>query len=432
MKHAIRASVLCAALLVTGQASAQTAFSEGQWYVSPMGTYIFKEDTDRVTNSSVGGHSGLGRGFSDAWAVELNLVGNSSDAYDEVNQWGVGVDLLHGLKPWGNWIPYYSVGIGYLKTQVVEDPNVSAIAIRRLDNDNPYAGVGAGLMRNFGASQTKLRSEVRYRMDMADPNSFRDWLFNVGLVVPFGEPAPPPVVDADGDGVNDGQDQCPGTPAGAPVDSRGCELDSDSDGVVNRKDACPETRAGARVDAKGCEIDTDTDGDGVANSKDRCPNTPRGTKVDQYGCKTIGDADGDGVLDNRDRCPNTAKGARVDVNGCEFKEEIRLPGVTFETNSARLTSQSLSVLNDAAETLKRNSDVRVEAQGHTDSQGAAAYNLSLSQRRAEAVRDYLVTRGAAAGNITAKGYGETAPIAGNDTAAGRAQNRRVTLKVLGQ
>jgi outer membrane protein OmpA-like peptidoglycan-associated protein len=141
---------------------------------------------------------------------------------------------------------------------------------------------------------------------------------------------------------------------------------------------------------------------------------------------------GDGVLDNRDRCPNTAKGARVDVNGCEFKEEIRLPGVTFETNSARLTSQSLSVLNDAAETLKRNSDVRVEAQGHTDSQGAAAYNLSLSQRRAEAVRDYLVTRGAAAGNITAKGYGETAPIAGNDTAAGRAQNRRVTLKVLGQ
>ncbi|MFK7886056.1 MAG: OmpA family protein [Gammaproteobacteria bacterium] len=432
MKHAIRASVACAALLVTGHATAQSAFSEGQWYVSPMGTYIYKEDSDRATNSSVGAHIGLGRGFSDAWAVELNLIGNSSDAYDEVNQWGIGVDLIHGLKPWGKWVPYYSVGVGLLKTQIAEDPSISVISSRRMDDENPYAGVGAGFMRNFGSSQTKLRGEVRYRMDMADPNSYRDWLLNVGVVMPFGEPPAPPVTDADGDGVNDLSDQCPNTPAGSPVDGRGCELDSDGDGVANSKDACPDTRAGTRVDGKGCEIDSDTDGDGVVNSKDRCPNTARNTKVDVYGCKTIGDSDGDGVLDNRDRCPSTAKGARVDVNGCEFKEEIRLPGVTFETNSATLTSQSLSVLNDAAETLKRNSDVRVESQGHTDSQGAAAYNLSLSQRRAEAVRDYLVTRGAAAGNITAKGYGETAPIAGNDSAAGRAQNRRVVLKVIGQ
>jgi OOP family OmpA-OmpF porin len=186
------------------------------------------------------------------------------------------------------------------------------------------------------------------------------------------------------------------------------------------------------VDAKGCEIDGDSDKDGVADSKDRCPNTPRGTKVDQYGCKTIGDADGDGVLDNRDRCPNTAAGARVDVNGCEFKTEIRLPGVSFETNSARLTPQSLSVLNDAAATLKQHSDVKVEAQGYTDSTGDDSYNLSLSQRRAEAVRDYLISRGAAAGNITAKGYGEASPIAANNTSAGRAQNRRVTLRVQGQ
>ncbi|MFK8016388.1 MAG: OmpA family protein [Gammaproteobacteria bacterium] len=431
MKHPIRATgIIAAALMFAANASAEEAFSEGQWYVSPMGTYIFKEDVDRNTNTSVGGQIGVGRGFSDDWALEFSLFGTSSDAYDETNQWGLGVDLLHGLDSWGKWIPYYSIGAGMLKTQIVEGPG--SFAGSRADDENPFASVGAGFMRNVGSSDFKLRTDVRYRFDFADPSSYRDWLWNVGFVKPFGEPAAPPVVDTDGDGVNDGVDQCPGTAPGAAVDARGCELDSDRDGVPNSKDACPDTRAGARVDAKGCEITVDSDGDGVPNGTDRCPNTPRGTKVDSYGCKTIGDADGDGVLDNRDRCPNTAQGARVDVNGCEFKEEIRLPGVTFELNSATLTPQSLSVLNDAAETLKRNSDISVEAQGHTDSQGAAGYNQSLSQRRAESVRDYLVTRGAAAGNITAKGYGEADPIADNSTKAGRAQNRRVTLRVIGQ
>ena len=432
MKQFIRAAgLIVVAVFTSGQAAADSAFAEGQWYVSPMGTYIFKEDNDRRTNSSVGAHIGVGRGFSDKWAVELNLIGNTSGSYDEVNQFGLGVDLLHGFDKWRRWTPYYAIGTGLIKTNIKEAPRAGH-SVNSQDGDNLFGAVAGGLIRDFGTGGAQFRTEVRFRMDFADPDSYSDWLFNVGFLVPFGDSPEPKLVDADGDGISDSIDQCPGTGPGVAVDGRGCELDSDRDGVANSKDACPDTRSGARVDAKGCEIQADSDQDGVNDSKDRCPNTPRNTKVDSYGCKTIGDADGDGVLDNRDRCPATAKGARVDVNGCEFKEEIRLPGVTFETNSATLTPQSLSVLNDAAETLKRNADIRVEAQGYTDSQGADTYNLSLSQRRSETVRDYLVTRGAAAGNVTAKGYGEAQPVADNTNAAGRAQNRRVTLRVIGQ
>lgn len=427
MKISFRAALLVLALtgLTTTNAD-EGPFDEGRWYVSPMATWVYREDTARNTNTSFGAHLGLGRGLAKDWAYEVLAFGHSSDAGDETNQWGLGVDLLHSYSPWGNWSPYGLLGFGYIKTNIVEDPT-SNFTGTRSDSDNPYGNVGFGLMRSVGSNELKFRSDIRYRIDMRDPNSYSDWLWNVGFLLPVGAPPVPPVVDADGDGVNDGADQCPGTPPGTPVDARGCELDADGDGVVNSKDDCPNTRSGARVDARGCELDAD--GDGVGDSIDRCPNTPRGTRVDANGCKVIGDADGDGVLDNRDRCPNTGKGVRVDVNGCEFTVEIKLPGVTFELDSAKLTPQSLTVLNDAADTLKKYPKVTVEAEGHTDSQGADAYNQRLSQRRAEAVRDYLVSRGAAAANITARGYGESQPVASNANAAGRAQNRRVTLRV---
>jgi OOP family OmpA-OmpF porin len=432
MKTLFGAMALAAALLtLSPAASAQAGFDEGRWYISPMATWVFREDKDRVTNDGFGAHLGVGRGFGDNWAVELSLVGNRLDGIDEVNQWGIGLDLINSFGSLGKWKPYWSIGAGYLKTNTVRAPGIVATDPRD-DYDNPFAAVSLGLMRQITDNGLKLRGEVRYRGDFHDPNSYADAMLNVGFLKPLGPPPPPKVVDEDGDGVNDGNDLCPGTPPGAAVDTRGCELDSDRDGVVNSKDACPNTRAGARVDARGCEVQTDSDGDGVADASDKCPNTPRGTTVDAYGCKVIGDADNDGVLDNRDKCPNTARGVRVDVNGCEFSTEIRLPGVQFELNSARLTPASLSVLNDAAATLDKHPEIRVEAQGHTDSSGQDSYNMSLSQRRAEAVRDYLISRGIDAGRITAKGYGETQPVGDNSTAAGRQMNRRVTLMVMAQ
>jgi iron complex outermembrane recepter protein len=255
----------------------------------------------------------------------------------------------------------------------------------------------------------------------------RNFGVQVGYNFGKGEPRPVAPKDSDGDGVTDDIDRCPGTPAGTRVDASGCPLpaDSDGDGVTDDKDRCPGTPAGTRVDANGCEADSD--GDGVADSKDQCPNTPAGVKVGPNGCEV--DSDGDGVVDSLDKCPDTAKGDRVDANGCTFKEEIKLPGVVFETNSADLKIESNPILDGAVATLKRYPDIVVEVAGHTDSVGSDAYNLALSKRRAEAVMKYLADNGVT-NKMTARGYGERQPIASNANDAGRAQNRRVVLRVI--
>ena len=172
----------------------------------------------------------------------------------------------------------------------------------------------------------------------------------------------------------------------------------------------------------------DADGDGVPDGSDRCPGTPPGAKVNAQGCEL--DSDGDGVVDRLDKCPGSRPGARVDANGCEIQEVTVLKGVIFATNSATLTPQSMAILDETAATLARNPDVRAEVAGHTDSTGSAARNRALSQQRAESVVRYLVSKGANAANLTARGYGPDQPLADNRTAQGRSQNRRVELRIL--
>jgi OOP family OmpA-OmpF porin len=170
----------------------------------------------------------------------------------------------------------------------------------------------------------------------------------------------------------------------------------------------------------------DSDGDGVANSRDRCPGTPAGAKVDQYGCEL--DDDGDGVVNSQDKCAGTPKGTVVDNSGCKLAAEYKLENVNFEFDSAKLTASSTATLNDAVKILKRHAGTKVEIAGHTDSQGSADYNQGLSERRAQAVADYLIANGANASNLTVKGYGESNPVADNGTKEGRAANRRVELR----
>ena len=141
------------------------------------------------------------------------------------------------------------------------------------------------------------------------------------------------------------------------------------------------------------------------------------------------DGDNDGVIDSADKCPETRAGAPVDADGCEITQVV-LEGVNFELNSAELTSTSFVKLDEAVAALKKYPDLRVEVQAHTDNSGEAAYNQYLSDQRAKTVRDYLVSQGIAADRLEAKGYGETAPMADNATREGRAQNRRVELKVI--
>lgn len=144
----------------------------------------------------------------------------------------------------------------------------------------------------------------------------------------------------------------------------------------------------------------------------------------------VGDQDKDGVLDNVDKCPDTPPGVAVDAYGCTRKGSITLEGVTFELNSARLQPESRTVLDSVATDLKKYPRLKIELQGHTDSSGADAYNLKLSQQRADAVRAYLIDQGVTEGRLVSRGYGESQPIEDNKTEAGRSVNRRVVMSVL--
>jgi OOP family OmpA-OmpF porin len=237
--------------------------------------------------------------------------------------------------------------------------------------------------------------------------------------------------DGDGDGVPDHLDKCPDTPAGAEVDTVGCPVDSDGDGVPDYMDKCPGTPAGVAVDGTGCPIDTD--GDGVPDYMDKCPNTPRGVKVDVTGCPV--DSDGDGVPDYMDKCPGTPSGVPVDTSGCPIAgievagDEWFVRGkVLFDLNRDTIKPEAAEILLQVADFLKKNERYVVEIQGNTDSTGALAWNMKLSEMRAEAVKAFLVRNGVAAGRLTTRGLGPNEPIAPNNTAEGRAMNRRVDFK----
>ena len=142
------------------------------------------------------------------------------------------------------------------------------------------------------------------------------------------------------------------------------------------------------------------------------------------------DLDGDGVPNERDKCPNTRPGAVVDLDGCEVEAVIELEGVNFDFDKATLKPEAKVVLNEAAALLMKHDKVIVEIAGHTDSVGSESYNQGLSERRANAVKDYMTSKGLSATRMTAKGYGESRPIASNDTKEGRAENRRVEMIVV--
>jgi len=135
------------------------------------------------------------------------------------------------------------------------------------------------------------------------------------------------------------------------------------------------------------------------------------------------DSDGDGVTDDKDQCPNTPKGATVDARGCWTYAAV----VLFDFDSAKIKSEAHPMLDEAVIILKKNSAIKVEVDGHTDNTGPAAYNMKLSERRANAVMKYFVDNGVVAERLTVKGFGLTKPAAANDTKAGRAKNRRVEL-----
>ncbi len=212
-------------------------------------------------------------------------------------------------------------------------------------------------------------------------------------------------------------------------------LDRDGDGIPDNVDRCPdqaEDKDGFQ-DEDGCP-DLDNDQDGIPDAIDKCPNEPEDMDgfEDEDGCPDL-DNDHDGIPDVLDKCPNEP--GTKELNGCPLPPEVKkftgvIDGISFKSGSAEILPGSYTLLDRAAKVLQDYPDVRLEISGHTDNRGRAGYNITLSQKRAESVKTYLVSRGIDPSRLTSIGFGKDRPIADNATATGRATNRRIEFRLI--
>ena len=230
--------------------------------------------------------------------------------------------------------------------------------------------------------------------------------------------------DTDGDGIADKDDACPQVKG--PKEFNGCP-DTDGDGIADKDDACPEV-AGPK-EFNGCP---DTDGDGIADKDDKCPDVAG--PAENGGCPWP-DTDGDGVLDKDDQCVNEAGPASN--NGCpepNDDDQKRLnqyaKTILFDTGKASIKFESAEILSQIINVLKKFPKSRFRIEGHTDSTGKRAKNITLSQNRADAVKIYLIQGGIASDRLESIGYGPDKPIASNKTRKGRELNRRVEINLI--
>jgi OmpA-OmpF porin, OOP family len=336
--------------------------------ITPSIGYTLFDNEMRIENTE---HAALGLGyqFSSPWGVELTYKKASTDTVNS----GTSVDLeeirLDAI--------YNFARDGQVQPFVLIGGGTQDWSTYNVDFENSMVNLGGGLkywVNDFASVFTDMR--IIQDIDNEDTS------YAVGLGLSFflggSAPAAKPVVtspaDSDRDGVIDSQDRCPGTAPGAKVDAYGCDLvsDDDQDGVVNASDDCPDTSAGAKVDAKGCYIV---------------------------------------ITENK---------------------EITLK-IEFETASYVIKPGAYSDVQAVAQFMKEYPLTDVNIEGHTDDAGSEAYNQTLSQNRANAVAQLLIDQyGVAASRVTATGYGEARPLVANDSAANRAQNRRVAAKITAQ
>jgi OOP family OmpA-OmpF porin len=374
--------------LTTGvEAGEKTA---GTFSLTPMiGGYVFdgRQDLDNAPVYSIG----FGYNYTETLSVEsvLQYIDTESDrTEDDVDGYIFRFDGLYHFMTEERLVPYAAAGLGL-------------ISINGDARDGNTAGLfnyGGGV-KYFLNKSLALRGDVRHLLDFDGTNSNLSYMFGITyLFGERGEKVPRSPMDSDDDGVYDDADSCPGTPRGVQVDDKGCPKDSDGDGVYDYLDKCPDTPSGAPVDSAGCPLDSD--GDGVYDYLDQCPDTPAGIKVDPSGCPI------------------------------PIKEKVSIQlNVEFEFNSAHVRSMYDSQIQKVADFLAAYPNTIAVIEGHTDSKGSEAYNLKLSQRRAESVVRILIDHGINASRLKAIGYGESRPVADNNTEEGRQRNRRVVAVI---
>ena len=371
----LTAATLALGLVAALPATAQDDVYDGRFYLGPhIGFTTLDEDRGVDHGDAFFGIS-FGKFFTTNLSLDLEYsmqdaridgAGFANDSENEIEYDNISLVGRYHFGA-GDHRPFVSLGLGTQRWDTIAD------------DGNEFLGrVGAGISSDI-SDHLSTRFEVSYMYadgGFGNDDDFSDFGIRGGLLYKFGAP--------------------PAAPAPAP--------------------------------APAPEVDADSDNDGVPDSRDRCPNTPAGVEVDENGCPI--DSDGDGVPNNRDKCPDTRPGAVVDLDGCEVEAVIDLPNVYFDFDESHLRPEGKDVLDDAAELLKNQERVVVEVAGHTDSIGTDAYNQDLSQRRADSVHAYLVSQGVSASRMQTKGYGESRPVATNETDEGRQQNRRVELVVL--
>jgi outer membrane protein OmpA-like peptidoglycan-associated protein len=395
------------------------------------------------------------------------------------------VNALAFVAPNARVKPFLLAGAGAIYKYAWRDPD----AISTNSNDlgwGQYENPDLDFLINAGAGlfvplwgPASLRADFRYLMNIgSEPHGIRDdvfsdWEATVGVAAWFGGGGN----DKDFDGIVDKVDSCPTDPEDLDrfEDSDGCpDDDNDRDSVMDWDDACPDAAEDRDrwEDADGCP-DDDNDADGLTDDGDQCPNQPEDLDgfLDRDGCPDE-DNDGDGLLDVSDQCPNHPEdldGFR-DADGCadtdndadglaDYRDECPdvpesyngfddldgcpdampddvqrftgvIRGVNFRVNSAEITIDSYGLLDDAAAMLSTYDHLRIEVQGHTDSDGGEDFNLDLSQRRSESVRSYLMRRGIDPDRLEANGYGEREPLVSNGSTGGKAVNRRVEFQII--
>ncbi len=326
---------------------------------------------------------------------------------------------------------------------------------------HPFVPAGVGF-KIQSISAVSLDAFANYHLGLGDLGNYVT--IGGGVNLGFGggkiDDEPKPIIiekpiDTDGDGIVDKDDDCPNESGLATFN--GCP-DTDQDGVADKDDNCPEV-AGL-ISLKGCpEEIKDSDGDGIADEYDECPNvaglaTFKGCPdtdgdgiidkeddcPDIAGLKEFNgcvDTDGDGIRDKDDRCPDVIGVA--DMQGCpEIKEEIKAQleritkSVKFKTGSAELLESSKTILDEIVSVMEEYPEYSMRISGHTDNVGDASKNQKLSEERAAACKSYLQSKGVDLNRMESAGYGESKPKNSNDTAAGKAENRRVEFELFVQ